>query len=68
MIQEWLVKFIRCYQVVAPSRLRDACRFTPSCSEYMILSLRRYGLFCGAMRGIYRVFRCRVPNGGVDFP
>jgi putative membrane protein insertion efficiency factor len=68
MIQEWTVKFIRLYQKVAPSRIRDSCRFTPSCSEYMVLSIRRHGILIGVLKGFLRIFRCRVPYGGVDYP
>jgi putative membrane protein insertion efficiency factor len=43
------------------------CRFYPSCSEYMRLSILRHGLFRGLWLGMGRVLRCnpfRVP--GVD--
>ncbi len=61
----WLVK---AYQRFAPDRVRDKCRFEPSCSQYMIISLQKYGFFRGLHRGIKRLRRCQPPNGGFDEP
>ena len=40
----WLVML---YQNIAPLKLRNRCRFEPSCSQYMILSLQKYAFFKG---------------------
>ena len=56
------------YQKFAPERLRKSCLFTPSCSEYMLLSLEKYGFIKGVIKGIGRLLRCHHPNGGEDFP
>lgn len=61
----WLIRF---YQRVAPDRVRNRCRFEPSCSQYMIQCLQKYGLFRGLRRGINRLWRCKPPNGGEDLP
>lgn len=61
----WCVKV---YQKLAPDSLRNRCRFEPSCSEYMILSLEKYGFIKGFFKGIHRICRCRPPNGGYDNP
>lgn len=61
----WLV---RLYQRVAPEKVRRRCRFEPSCSEYMIASIEKYGFFKGASRGFSRLRRCKPPNGGIDMP
>lgn len=61
----WCVKV---YQRTAPDRVRDKCRFEPSCSQYMIISLEKYGFFRGLARGIRRLRRCAPPNGGFDEP
>jgi len=59
---------IRVYQRYAPERIRRACVFEPSCSEYMILSIEKYGILCGIIKGVKRLLRCRFPNGGEDYP
>lgn len=63
-----LIWSVRCYQYFATDTVRNRCRFEPSCSEYMILSLEKYGLFRGTVRGIRRLFRCKPPFGGFDPP
>jgi putative component of membrane protein insertase Oxa1/YidC/SpoIIIJ protein YidD len=65
LIAEWC---IRLYQQYASDEMRMACVFEPSCSEYMILSIRKYGVIRGIAKGIDRLGRCRAPNGGEDFP
>ena len=59
---------IRIYQRYAPSSLRNKCRFEPSCSQYMILSIQKYGLWKGLRNGIRRLKRCNIHNGGYDEP
>lgn len=63
-----MCKLIHCYQLIAPAAIRGACRFTPSCSEYALLVLRRDGLKQGLPRILRRLCRCRAPNGGIDLP
>jgi putative membrane protein insertion efficiency factor len=58
---------VRIYQQLAPRRVRERCRFHPSCSEYAIDVLRRHGL-AGLPRIVDRLRRCRPPNGGEDWP
>ena len=56
------------YKAFAPLSLRAQCRFEPTCSTYMILAIRKYGLLIGGIKGVRRIIRCRPPNGGVDYP
>ena len=70
----WLTKkraaicLIRIYQKYAPSNLRNKCRFEPSCSEYMILAIQKFGFFVGIKKGIKRLKRCNIDGGGYDYP
>lgn len=52
-----IIFFIRLYQVT-PTHSHSMCRFTPTCSEYMVESLNEYGLFKGLKLGIKRILRC----------
>jgi len=59
---------ISVYQRNAPTGMRAACRFTPTCSEYMRLAILKYGTIGGVVKGVGRVLRCKSPNGGLDLP
>lgn len=61
----WAIKM---YQLLAPAEVRLACNFIPSCSEYMILSIRKYGVVKGIYVGRKRMQKCHYPNGGIDYP
>jgi len=63
-----LIKLIFFYQNHAPTAMRQSCRFEPSCSNYMILAILKYGSFKGILKGLKRIFKCRYPNGGIDYP
>lgn len=62
------INVIKLYQRYAPDSLRNKCRFEPSCSEYMILAIEKYGLIKGIQKGIERLKRCNIDGGGFDFP
>ena len=63
-----LIWFVHLYQHYAPDRIRLKCVFEPSCSEYMILSIEKYGAIKGLIKGCIRLLRCHPPNGGRDEP
>jgi putative component of membrane protein insertase Oxa1/YidC/SpoIIIJ protein YidD len=64
-----IIGLVRLYQHYAPERIRRKCIFKPTCSEYMILALEKYGLIKGLYKGIYRVFfRCKGFYYSVDYP
>lgn len=63
-----LLLLVFLYQKAAPIFIREACLFTPSCSEYMRLSILKYGVCKGVLKGFKRLRRCHPPNGGVDEP
>lgn len=56
-----LIRIIRLYQATPLSSHR-LCRFYPTCSEYMIGCLEKYGLLKGLYLGIKRILKCH-PGG-----
>lgn len=52
-----LIKIIELYQVT-PLNSHKMCRFTPTCSEYMKLSLQKYGVIKGLKIGFIRILKC----------
>lgn len=63
-----LIRLIEVYQRVAPARVRAACRFQPTCSEYAKVALRSRGMLHGLPMIARRLWRCRPPHGGEDHP
>ena len=63
-----LIKLIRCYQkFISPLKGRPTCIYTPTCSEYAIQALKKYGFFKGLFLSIKRVLRCHpFHKGGYD--
>lgn len=57
----FFVGLIKIYQLI-PLRSHSMCRFTPTCSEYMIEAIKKYGTFKGIYLGIKRILRCH-PKG-----
>ena len=60
------ILFIRAYQVLLSPLLPNACRYTPTCSQYTVEALKKYGFFKGLWLGIKRLSRCR-PGGGSGY-
>ena len=67
-IKHIVLLIVKIYQRVAPISIRSKCRFEPSCSEYMILSINKYGFIKGFRKGIDRIKRCNINDGGFDEP
>jgi putative component of membrane protein insertase Oxa1/YidC/SpoIIIJ protein YidD len=64
-----IIGVIKLYQHYAPERIRRKCIFKPTCSEYMILALEKYGLVKGLYKGIYRMFfKCSGFYYSIDYP
>lgn len=59
-----LIKLINLYQIT-PLHCHSACRFTPTCSEYMKQCIQEYG-YKGILMGIKRLLRCR-PLGSIGY-
>jgi len=61
------VLFIKAYRLLISPLFPRTCRFTPSCSEYSIEALKRYGFLKGGVMSIRRILRCHPLNpGGYD--
>jgi putative membrane protein insertion efficiency factor len=62
-----MVGAIRVYQRFISPLFPSSCRFSPSCSEYTLLAVRRYGILKGGSMGVWRVLRCNpFTKGGFD--
>ncbi len=62
-----VIFLLKCYRnYLSPFKLQ-CCRFYPSCSQYTIEAIERYGLFKGTLKGMRRLFHCHpFSKGGYD--
>lgn len=64
-----LIGAVRLYQRYAPERIRRKCLFKPTCSEYTILVIEKYGVLRGVYKSYIRVFKkCRGRTYRIDEP
>ena len=67
MLARPLVLLIRGYQVAISPLLPPACRYTPTCSQYALEAVRRYGARRGSWMSLRRLLRCHpFRAGGYD--
>jgi uncharacterized protein len=58
---------VRGYQRFLSPLLPPSCRFYPTCSQYAILALEKYGFFKGSFLAIKRIIKCHPFHpGGYD--
>ncbi len=60
------ILIIKFYQLVVSPVFGPKCRFTPTCSNYALESLKKYGLFKGSWLAIKRIAKCH-PWGGKGY-
>jgi hypothetical protein len=66
-MQKLVVYLLRLYKSLVSPWLPSACRFYPTCSEYMREAVLKYGASRGAWLGLKRLLRCHpFQEGGFD--
>jgi hypothetical protein len=67
MVKSLLIFIIRVYQWIVSPVLPRSCRFYPTCSEYTVQALEKYGVLKGLYMGIKRILKCHPFHpGGYD--
>ena len=62
-----MIGILRSYKLCISPLLPSACRFYPSCSDYMRQAVEKHGLARGIWMGVQRLARCHpLHAGGVD--
>lgn len=61
-----LVHLVLLYRVTLGPFLGGRCRYTPSCSQYALDAIGKYGAVSGTWRAIKRIARCH-PWGGQGY-
>ncbi len=58
---------LRAYKWALSPLLLPACRYVPTCSEYAMEAVDRYGVLRGGLMALWRVLRCHpFVRGGYD--
>ncbi len=69
ILSKALILIVRMYQVTLRPVMGGHCRFQPTCSDYAIASINKYGALKGSVKSVYRIMRCNPWGGcGCDPP
>ena len=67
MISKLMVGLIRGYQKCISPDIGAHCKYTPTCSQYAIEAIRKYGCLKGSLLAAWRILRCNPwAKGGYD--
>ena len=63
-----LLRLIRFYQkAISPYKGGSCCMYIPTCSNYAIEAIQRFGAFKGFFLALFRILRCNpFSRGGYD--
>ena len=62
-----LIQLIRGYRLLISPLFPPTCRFQPTCSNYAIIAIERFGLLKGSFLAVKRILRCHPFHpGGYD--
>ncbi len=64
-----LIKLIKLYKKYISPLKTPSCRYYPTCSDYSIQAIEKYGVLKGSLKSIWRILRCNpFSKGGIDYP
>ena len=62
-----LIALVKFYQLCISPFTPPSCRFTPTCSQYGLEAIQKYGAFKGSLLALWRILRCNpFSHGGYD--
>ncbi len=62
-----VLQLLRAYKWAVSPMFLPACRYVPSCSEYAMEAVERYGALRGGLMSLMRLLRCHpLARGGYD--
>ncbi|HHY70118.1 MAG TPA: membrane protein insertion efficiency factor YidD [Thermoanaerobacterales bacterium] len=67
MIKRFIIVIILFYKRYISPLKPKSCRFYPTCSDYALLAIEKYGVVSGGLKALKRIFKCHPFNpGGYD--
>jgi len=68
-LKKLAIYLIKLWQRFISPLYPPSCRYYPTCSNYAIMAIEKYGLLKGSFKAIIRILRCNpFFKGGVDYP
>ena len=67
-MQRIVIAALRAYKFLLSPLLPSACRFYPTCSEYMMEAVAKHGIAAGTWKGLKRLGRCHPFHAGGHDP
>ncbi len=69
MIKSVVINLVKFYQKFISPFTPGSCRYYPTCSNYTIMAVEKYGVVKGLIKSLWRILRCNpLSKGGVDYP
>ena len=66
-MKKLIIKLIKFYQKRISPAKKPCCRFFPTCSEYALQAVTKYGALKGTYKGVKRLLKCHpFHKGGYD--
>lgn len=53
-----MIYIIKMYQIYISPRFKPSCKYHPTCSNYAIEAIDKYGIIKGSIMSIFRIIRC----------
>ncbi|MFZ5987482.1 MAG: membrane protein insertion efficiency factor YidD [Bacillota bacterium] len=68
MFKKWVILIIKLYQKwISPLKTVPSCRFYPTCSQYAVDAIDKYGIIRGSFKAFKRILKCHPFHpGGYD--
>jgi putative membrane protein insertion efficiency factor len=67
MIRKLLIKLIKFYKKYVSPMKSTKCPYIPSCSDYGLEAIQKYGVWKGGLLAFWRILRCNpFSKGGYD--
>lgn len=66
-MKKWILFLLHQYKEKVSPSLPSSCRFIPTCSEYTMEAVDRFGVLKGSILGVWRILRCNpFGKSGLD--
>jgi putative membrane protein insertion efficiency factor len=67
LVRQIALQLLKGYKWAISPMFPPACRYTPTCSEYAMEAIDRYGVLRGGLKAAGRILRCHpLAKGGYD--